>query len=194
MRDAEEWGGSGRWIYLLSAVACAGLMLVLRGPHPITLPRGIGRIKAHTSRLGLLPGRAHFPQWGFIEFSVAGADPRAKGEAHSLHPLEGTPASRGAVGTYPVGVTLPGIRESAYEELRAGQGLRGTVYQPLDGGRTTGCSASSDWVSHVWEATTRRRRAGPTTAGCCEVDAEKATAGGREWHSKSRERIQNATL
>ena len=27
MREAEEWGGSGRWINLSSAVACAGLVL-----------------------------------------------------------------------------------------------------------------------------------------------------------------------
>ena len=121
-RGAAEGCGEveGMWTELLSAAACAGLVPVLQGPRPITLPRGIDRIKAPTSRLGLLPGRAHFPQWGFIEFSVAGTDPRAKGEAHSLHLLEGTPASRGAVGTYPVGVTLPGIRESAHKRLRAG--------------------------------------------------------------------------
>ena len=97
------------WTELLSAAACVGLVLVLQGPRPIILPGGIDQIKAPTLRLGLLPGRAHFPQWGFIEFLVAGADPRAKGEAHSLHLLEGTPASRGAIGTYPGGVTLPGI-------------------------------------------------------------------------------------
>ena len=64
--DAEEWGGA--WINLSSAAACAGLVSVLRGPHPITLPRGFDRIKAPTLQLGPLSGLAHFfPQWGFIE-------------------------------------------------------------------------------------------------------------------------------
>ena len=67
MKDAEEWGGSGRWIYLLSAVACAGLMLVLRGPHPITLPRGNGRIKAPRRSWNSSPAWLIFSHWGFIE-------------------------------------------------------------------------------------------------------------------------------
>ena len=45
MRDVDEWGGKG--INLLSAVACAGLVLVLQGPHLITLPQGIGQIKGN---------------------------------------------------------------------------------------------------------------------------------------------------
>ena len=65
MRDVEEWGGRG--INLLSAVACVGLMLVLRGPHPITLPRGIGRIKAPRRGWDPSPAWLIFPQWGFIE-------------------------------------------------------------------------------------------------------------------------------
>ena len=42
-----------------------------------------------------------FPNGVLKSLSMVGVDPRAKGVAHSLHPLEGTPASRGAIGTYP---------------------------------------------------------------------------------------------
>ena len=65
MRDAEEWGGRG--INLLSAVACVGLMLVLQGPHPTTLPRGNGRIKAPCRGWNSSPAWLIFPHWGFIE-------------------------------------------------------------------------------------------------------------------------------
>ena len=73
---------------------------------------------------GTLPGRAHFPHRGFIEYSWAGADPRAKGQAPLLHSDSGT-ADSGRHKNYPVGCQLEGARRKASNDLRAEQGLRG---------------------------------------------------------------------
>ena len=65
------------------------------GRAHIKLPRLL-RKSTTPAADGTLPGRAHFPHRGFIEYSWAGADPRAKGQAPLLHSDSGTADSGAA--------------------------------------------------------------------------------------------------
>ena len=89
-----------------------------------TTPRCFGTVKPTVAADGTLPGRAHFPHRGFIEYSWAGADPRAKGQALLLHSGSDI-ADSGRLKNFPVGCQLAGARRKASNDLRAEQGLRG---------------------------------------------------------------------
>ena len=68
---------------MLNAAACK-CWPEREGRAHITLPRPLHKSTTPAAD-GTLPGRAHFPHRGFIEYSWAGADPRAKGQALLFH-------------------------------------------------------------------------------------------------------------
>ena len=100
------------------------------GRAHITLPRSL-RKSTTPAADGTLPGRAHFPHRGFIEYSWAGADPRAKGQALLL--LSGSDtAESGRHRNLPVACYLAGARRKVPNNLRAGKGYDAkTITQPL---------------------------------------------------------------
>ena len=91
---ARDAGRGCRGDLTLNAAACR-CWPEREGRAHITLPRPL-RKSTTPAADGTLPGRAHFPHRGFIEYSWAGADPRAKGQAPLLHSDSGTADSGAA--------------------------------------------------------------------------------------------------
>ena len=100
------------------------------GRAHITLPRPL-RKSTTPAADGTLPGRAHFPHRGFIEYSWAGADPRAKGQALLLHSGSDI-ADSGRLRNFPVGcqlLELGGKRLTTYARSKGYEAK--TISQPL---------------------------------------------------------------
>ena len=101
------------------------------GRTHITIPRCFGTVKPTVAAEGTLPGRAHFPHRGFIEYSWAGADPRAKGQALLLHSGSDI-ADSGRLRNFPVGcqlLELGGKRLTTYARSKGYEAK--TISQPL---------------------------------------------------------------
>ena len=131
------------------------------GRAHITLPRCL-RKSTTPAADGTLPGRAHFPHRGFIEYSWAGADPRAKGQALLLHSGSDI-ADSGRLKNFPVGCQLAGARRKASNDLRAEQGLRGK-----DNNTTTLLEAGYDSTTFTLIIRTcGRNHPAPSDRSCC---------------------------